>query len=63
MNVHPIPPKVLVARHNQLLRFESNGQPLERSQGAQGSWPPRTGLGPWCGDLDFEIWDRLEEET
>src|SRR5271169_379575 len=32
MNVHSIPPKVLVARHNQLLRFKSNGQPLERSQ-------------------------------
>src|ERR1039457_3291177 len=40
MNVHPIPPKVLVARHNQLLRFESNGQPLERSQVAQTGGTP-----------------------
>ena len=30
--VHSISPKVLVARHNQLLRFHSNGQPLETSQ-------------------------------
>jgi hypothetical protein len=35
MNVHSIPPKQLIARHNQLLRFSSNGQPLERSQVAQ----------------------------
>ena len=32
MNVHSIPPKTLFARHKQLLRFKSNGQPLERSQ-------------------------------
>jgi len=32
MNVHSFPPKTLVARHNQLLRFRANGQPLERSQ-------------------------------
>jgi transposase InsO family protein len=35
MNVHSVPPKILVARHNQLLRFHSNGQPLERSQATQ----------------------------
>src|SRR3954471_665663 len=32
MNVHSILRRFLVARHNQLLRFKSNGQPLERSQ-------------------------------
>jgi hypothetical protein len=32
MNVNSFPPKTLVARHNQLLRTGTNGQPLERSQ-------------------------------
>src|ERR1019366_4682543 len=48
MNVHPIPPKVLVARHNQLLRFESNRQPLERSQVAHSSFFCLSGAFCWC---------------
>jgi hypothetical protein len=64
MNVHSIPPKVLIARHNQLLRSKSNGQPLERSQvthlPTQKIWAPRVTSGKRrCGWEEFWLHAKL----